>query len=131
MPTVVDDATLLAVLSGQAAPALASAGPGEIVTTGAWYYRPHRALHDQSSVGALSRIAAKLPRGARDTLRLVLDELPPEIVVPGPRLLVPVMGPPAEQAGHLLAGRGAGSCDRLPRWHPGNDGMSASSRRLR
>jgi hypothetical protein len=92
VPTVVDDATLLAVLSRQAGPALAAGGPGEIVTTGAWYYRLHRALHDQSSAGTLSRMAAKLPPTARKTLRLVLDELPSEIVIPGPRLLVPVMG---------------------------------------
>ena len=37
-------------------------------------------------------MAADLPPPAKDALLLTLDDLPPEIVVPGPRLLVPVMG---------------------------------------
>lgn len=93
MPTVVDDATLLAVLTKRASGALAKAAhAGELITTGSWYYRLHRALHDPLSAGSLSTMAADLPPPAKNALLLTLDDLPPEIVVPGPRLLVPVMG---------------------------------------
>jgi hypothetical protein len=37
-------------------------------------------------------MAAYLPPAARDALLTTLDDLPPEIIVPGPRLVVPVMG---------------------------------------
>jgi len=93
MPTVIDDATLFAVLTYQAGEALlAAASEGNVVTTSHWYYRLHRALHDPSSAGSLSAMAARLPSDARDALGVRLNDLPPEIVVPGPRLLVPVMG---------------------------------------
>jgi len=91
--TVVDDATLLAILTKRAAAhLLAAAGMGEILTTRSWYYRLHRAIHDERSTGSLSRVAADLSSAAQAELHELLDELPPEIVVPGPRLLVPVMG---------------------------------------
>jgi hypothetical protein len=90
---VVDDLTLLAILTRRATgPLVAAAEAGEVVTTGSWYYRLHRALHDRASSGALSTMAANLPPAARDELFVLLDDLPSEIVVPGPRLLVPVMG---------------------------------------
>ncbi len=90
VPIVVDDATLLA---SRATAALAAAGEaGEILTTGSWYYRLHRALHDPASAGSLTTMVAKLPPAAKDALMVTLDDLPPEIVVPGPRLLVPIMG---------------------------------------
>jgi len=93
VPTVVDDATLLAILTGRAAAALlAAAEAGEVLTTGSWYYRLHRALHDPASAGSLSTMVANLSSAAKDALLVTLDDLPPEIVVPGPRLLVPVMG---------------------------------------
>jgi len=93
VPTVVDDATLLAILTRRASEALvAAAEAGEVLTTGCWYYRLHRALHDPMSAGSLSTMVANLPAAAKDTLLVTLDDLPPEIVVPGPRLLVPLMG---------------------------------------
>ena len=65
MPSVVvDDTTLLAVLTGRASAGLTeTARAGEVSTT-----------------------------GTHAVLFLRLDDLPPEIVVPGPRLTVPVMG---------------------------------------
>jgi hypothetical protein len=93
VPTVVDDATLLAILIRRASPALvASADGGEVLCTGSWYYRLFRALHDPASAGSLSAIAVYLPVPAKDDLFNMLDDLPPQIIVPGPRLLVPVMG---------------------------------------
>ena len=93
MPTVVDDATLLAILTRRASEILVRAAEaGEVLTTGSWYYRLHRALHDPMAAGSLSTMVANLPAAAKDSLLASLDDLPPEIVVPGPRLLVPVMG---------------------------------------
>ena len=93
MPIVVDDATLLAILTKRAAHhLLGHVSAGEVLTTGSWYYRLHRALHDPESTGSLSATVANLSRTARHDLHVMLDDLPPEIVVPSPRLLVPVMG---------------------------------------
>jgi hypothetical protein len=90
---VVDDATLLAVLTKRADPDLVSlAASGGVLTTISWYYRVHRALHDPASSGALSAMVAGLGPVARNTLFNLLDDLPTEIVIPGPRILVPVMG---------------------------------------
>ncbi|MBA2609020.1 MAG: hypothetical protein H0U92_08790, partial [Actinobacteria bacterium] len=41
---------------------------GEVLTTGCWYYRLHRALHDPMSAGSLSTMVANLPAAAKDTL---------------------------------------------------------------
>ncbi len=68
------------------------ANAGEVFTTSSWYYRLHRAIHDPTSTGSLSRIAANLPPADWEGLLAALDDLPPEIVVPGPRLVVPIMG---------------------------------------
>jgi hypothetical protein len=93
VPTVVDDATLLAILTRRAAVnLLAAADAGEVLSTGSWYYRLHRALHDPASAGSLSTMVANLSPAATDALLATLDDLPPEIVVPGPRLRVSVMG---------------------------------------
>ncbi len=93
MPIVVDDATLLAILTKRAARhLLAAAAIGEVLTTGSWYYRLHRALHDPESTGSLSAMVANLSPSAKHDLDVILDDLPREIVVPTPRLLVPVMG---------------------------------------
>jgi hypothetical protein len=91
--TVIDDATLFAVLTRQAASSLLElVNAGEVLTTSSWYYRLHRAIHDPISPGSLSRIAANLPPADWDGLLVALDDLPPETVVPGPRLVVPIMG---------------------------------------
>ncbi|MGD0084843.1 MAG: hypothetical protein ABSD78_16855 [Acidimicrobiales bacterium] len=77
MLSVVDDATLLAILTRRAAaPLVAAAEAGEVLTTGSWYYRLHRALHDRASSGSLSRMAANLPAAAKDSLFLVINDLP-------------------------------------------------------
>jgi hypothetical protein len=68
------------------------ANAGEVLTTSSWYYRLHRAIHDPISTGSLSRMATNLPPADWDGLLAALDDLPPEIVVPGPRLVVPIMG---------------------------------------
>ncbi len=93
MRTVVDDGSLLAILAQRASATLAAAAEaGEVISTGSWYYRLHRALHDPTSEGPLSKMVALLPPAARNALFVLLDDLPPAIVVPGPRVLVPVMG---------------------------------------
>jgi hypothetical protein len=93
VPTVVDDATLLAILTRRATRRVLSAvAEGDVLTTGSWYYRVHRAPHDHESTGSLSAMVANLSPSAKHDLYVILDDLPPEIVVPGPRLLVPVMG---------------------------------------
>jgi hypothetical protein len=90
--TVVDDATLLAVLACQAAPGLqTAANNGEVLTTTSWYYRLNRALRDPRSQGHLSSMAARLPDEARAALFTVIEDLPPEIGLVHPRRLVPVM----------------------------------------
>jgi len=84
---------LLAILTHRAARRLLSAvAVGDVLTTGSWYYRVHRALHDPESTGSLSAMVANLSPAAKHDLYVILDDLPPEIVVLGPRLLVPVMG---------------------------------------
>lgn len=93
MPTVIDDASLLAILARRAGATLtAAANAGQVMSTGSWYYRLHRALHDPTSQGSLTRMVALLPLPARNALYVLLDDLPAAIVVPGPRVLVPVMG---------------------------------------
>lgn len=106
MPTVVDDFTLLAVLIGDAsAPLEEAAAAGELLTTGSWYYRLYRAVHDPTSRGVFWRRVGALPHPARQALFEDLDDLPAEIVVPGPRVVVPVMGALrlARRVNHLTA----------------------------
>jgi hypothetical protein len=89
---VVDDALLLAVLAGTAPEDLQAAlVDSEVATTGSWYWRLSRALHDPASTGALSRALADLdpPRQAR--LLAATERLPTEIALPSLRRLVPVM----------------------------------------
>jgi hypothetical protein len=93
MPQVVDDLTLLAILSGDAEPSLLSAvEAGEVWTTGTWYYRLHRAINDPQSTGIFSRIASELSPERSSELIGALNNPPTEITIPGPRLVVPIMG---------------------------------------
>ena len=93
MPQVVDDLTLLAILSGDAGSSLHTAvESGEVWTTGTWYYRLHRAINDPKSTGIFSRIVAELSTDRRSELMNALNDPPAEITIPGPRLVVPIMG---------------------------------------
>ncbi len=93
MPQVVDDLTLLAILSSDAGPSLLSAAEsGDVWTTGTWCYRLHRAINDPRSTGIFSRIAAELSPERKSELIDRLNNLPAEITIPGPRLIVPIMG---------------------------------------
>ncbi len=93
MPQVVDDLTLLAILSNDAGESLLSAvDSGEVLTTGTWYYRLHRAVNDPKSTGMFSRIVAALSSEKRAELIDLLNDPPHLITIPGPRLVVPIMG---------------------------------------
>ena len=93
MPQVVDDLTLLAILSSAAGPPLLSAvESGDVWTTGIWYYRLHGAINDPRSTGIFSRMAAELSSERRSELMHALNDPPAKITIPGPRLVVLVMG---------------------------------------
>jgi hypothetical protein len=89
---VVDDHTLVAVLAEDADPELQRRADGnEVFTTGSWYYRVARAARDRDSSGSLSRRIESLPPEARQAVMASLDNLPPQIGLQSPRILVPVM----------------------------------------
>lgn len=52
---VVDDHVLFAVLAGRAEGNVEQVISDEVFTTGAWYYRLTRAVHDPDFTGSLSR----------------------------------------------------------------------------
>jgi hypothetical protein len=64
---------------------------GELFTTGCWYYRLSRAIHDRRSVGALSREFAELPDDDQHQVLAALDDLPERIGLVSLRSLVPIM----------------------------------------
>lgn len=103
---VVDDALLLAVLAGGAEAEIDWAlGRGELHTTGSWYYRLGRALHDPRRAGSLSNAMAALPPERRTRVLAGLDVLPPQIGLISPRYLVPVMARlPLERRVNFLTG---------------------------
>ena len=89
---VVDDVLLLRVLAGGAGAEMESAvARGEVHTTGSWYYRLGRALHDDRHGGSLSKAMAALPTERRARVLAGLDVLPPQIGLISLRHLVPVM----------------------------------------
>jgi hypothetical protein len=93
MSQVVGDLTLLAIQSNNAGPPLLSAvESGDVWTTGSWYYRLHGAINDPKSTGIFSRMAAELSSERRSELMHALNDPPAQITIPGPRLVVPVMG---------------------------------------
>jgi hypothetical protein len=93
MPQVVDDLTLLAILSSEAGPPLLPAvESGDVWTTGTWSHRLHRAINEPKSTGIFSRIAAELSSERRLELMHSLNDPPAQITIPGPRLVVPIMG---------------------------------------
>ncbi len=89
---LVDDALLLAVLAGVAPAYDAALAAGEIFTTGAWYYRLTRAVHDPRVAGALSSAVAALPVPRQARLFSGTEELPPQIGLISLRRSVPLMG---------------------------------------
>lgn len=89
---IVDDALLLAVLAGTAPDEFAASFVvAEVATTGSWYWRLSRALHDRRSSGALSRAFAELGAQRQAAVRASVERLPPEVALPSLRRLVPVM----------------------------------------
>ena len=89
---VIDDALLLVVLAGTASDELAEAlVDGQAATTGSWYWRLGRALHDPASEGALSRAFDELPEQRQAAVVIAVGRLPTEIAAPSLRRLVPVM----------------------------------------
>jgi hypothetical protein len=98
---VVDDHLLLAVLVGRAGAAVPPfTEADDVFTTGSWYYRLARAVHDPAFTGALSRRVTALDPEMRRGVIASLDELPPEVGVLSPRVLVPVMAALSE-IGHF------------------------------
>jgi hypothetical protein len=88
---VVDDHTLLAVLIGRANATQAPIHDEEVYTTASWWYRLARAVQDPQFTGALSSKLAALQPDIRHVVVESLEELPAEIGVLPPRVLVPVM----------------------------------------
>jgi hypothetical protein len=89
---VVDDALLFAVLAGTAPEDLqAAVDQSQLFTTGSWYWRLSRALHDTTSAGALSRGMDNLTADQQARVIASVQRLPPEVGVLSLRELVPVM----------------------------------------
>jgi hypothetical protein len=89
---VVDDALLLAVLAATADDEIQTvAAEGEVFTTGSWYWRLGRALHDAASAGALSRALTDLTPRQQARVLTAVERLPPEIGLLSLRDLVPLM----------------------------------------
>lgn len=89
---LVDDLLLFRVLAGSApASAMAALEAGELYTTGCWFYRLSRAIHDRRLVGALSREFAALPDDDQRRIVAALDDLPERIGLVSLRTLVPIM----------------------------------------
>lgn len=89
---LIDDALLLAVLAGVAPVYDDALAAGEIFTTGAWYYRLTRAIHDPRVAGALSSAVAALPVPRQSKVFAGTEELPPQIGLISLRRSVPLMG---------------------------------------
>lgn len=89
---VIDDQTLLAVLSGSAPADIdISLAHGEVFTTGSWYYRLGRAITAGSGTGSLSGRFQSLGEPGRERVLAALATLPEEIGLMSLRVLVPVM----------------------------------------
>jgi len=99
---VVDDHTLFAVLAKQAAPDLQHQVDAEqVFTTSSWYYRLARAVGDRTFAGALSRRIQALPSERRRGVEADLEELPTQIGLLPPRVVVPVMAKLSSQIRRL------------------------------
>jgi len=92
MAVVVDDRLLLDVLAGQPqASVSAELTTGGLFTTSAWYYRLGRAAFSGSGSGSLSGRLTAFDLAVRERVRSVLQDLPDEIGLLHPRVVVPVM----------------------------------------
>ena len=92
MAVVIDDRLLLDVLAGQAPREVTTQlGGGGVFTTGAWYYRLGRAVFGGSGSGALSGRFASLDRDVARRVRAQLEDLPANVGLLHPRVVVPVM----------------------------------------
>ena len=98
---IVDDALLLAVLAGVAADDVhAAVDRNEVFTTGCWYWRLSRALHDGTLTGALSRALQDLSAEQQARVVGAVPHLPRQIGLLSLRQLIPVMT--ALEAGRRL-----------------------------
>jgi hypothetical protein len=89
---VVDDALLFAVLAETAPDDLQTAvDQRELFTTGSWYWRLSRALHDPETAGALSRGMNSLTVDQQARVTDSVQRLPPQVGLLSLRELVPVM----------------------------------------
>ena len=89
---VVDDALLLALLAETVTEDLQIAvNNSELFSTGSWYWRLSRALHDRASTGVLSRALDDLTPTQHARAIASVDRLPHEVGLLGLRELVPVM----------------------------------------
>ena len=92
MAVVIDDRLLLDVLAGNAPTAVSSeVSDGGVFTTSAWYYRLGRAIFAGSDSGALSGRLALLGEPTSGRVRSALADLPANIGLLHPRVVVPVM----------------------------------------
>lgn len=89
---VVDDALLFAVLAETAPDGVQTAvDERELFTTGSWYWRLSRALHDPGTAGALSRGMNTLTAEQQARVTDSVQRLPPQVGLLSLRELVPVM----------------------------------------
>jgi hypothetical protein len=66
-------------------------GSGEVFTTSSWYYRLGRAAFSGSGSGALSGPLASIDRDVRQRVLSELRDLPEDVGLLHPRVVVPVM----------------------------------------
>lgn len=112
---VVDDVLLLHVLGGVADRSVTDhLERGELYTTGAWYLRLSRAVHDARSIGALTRELAALerlqlhraPRRTAAPHQLLQAVLPARRDASG-SLVADSVSRPSPQAAAIMIGEGA------------------------
>jgi hypothetical protein len=91
MAVVIDDRLLLDVLAGQAPDEITVEMGSGVFTTSAWYYRLGRAVFGGSGSGALSGRFASLDHDVAERVRAQMGDLPSNIGLLHPRVVVPVM----------------------------------------
>lgn len=92
MAVVVNDRLLLDVLAGRAPTRVAAQlSSGEVFTTSSWYYRLGRAAFSGSGLGALSGPLASFAPDVRRRVVDALQDLPNDVGLLHPRVVVPVM----------------------------------------